>query len=460
MRAAMVSIDTAGAETTSTAGGLDDRRRGDRGDRSGCRRGRGHLRDRSGPVIDESQPALHDLQFGFGVAADAPQPAAELRLIADSVRGAQLVRASSAAVRRWHPPQQRHRDLRAESGGQSQGVLHRVRPALGQVQRTELRIGIAVVGDRRDDPGLQCLHRHDVFQTDPHRVAGEPLGVGDDDTIRVGAEHPPQREDLGGGAAASCRRVRLVGHENRRRCDRVTVDAAARLGAGDQALHHVTDVVDVEPGAVKRAVARHGAEHLADRLQAAFASRFGRFDHERSCTHSEDHAVAPSVERQGRLGHVAVGGGCAGRQESGTEPAEEGVRGDVIGSDHDDATATTGADPVLGEADGLGRARTCRVDLGVRPTGTDQVGELGVPHRQNTEQEAPVEVVGLVVDQLAQVVQTTIDLVERDIGTVDFDQANADGFQLGTLLAPGLVAREGVGIRRRTPRSLGRRRRR
>ena len=211
----------------------------------------------------------------------------------------------------------------------------------------------------------------------------------------------------------------------------MAVDAAARLGAGDQPLHHVADVVDVEPRAVEGAVGGDGAEHLADRLQAALARRLGRFDHEGGGAHAEDHPVAPAVERQGRLGHVVVGGGCAGGEEAGAEPAEERVGRDVVGRDHDDATATAGADPVLGDGDGLGGAGARRVDLRVRAAGADQVGELRVAHRQDAEKEAAVEAVRIVIDQLAEVVKPPVDLVESHRGSIDLDQTDTDGFQLG-----------------------------
>ncbi len=194
------------------------------------------------------------------------------------------------------------------------------------------------------------------------------------------------------------------------------------------------------------AVGGRRPEHFADRLQAALARRIGTLDHERGGTHAEDHPVAAAVERDRRLGDVVVGGRRSGREEAGAEPAEELVGGDVVGGDHDDATATTGADPVLGEGDGLGGAGARRVDLRVRAAGADEVGELGVAHRQDAEQEAAVEAVRLVVDQLAEVVQPPVDLVERDVGAVDLDQAGPDRLQLGSLLATGLVGREGVRV--------------
>ena len=92
-------------------------------------------------------------------------------------------------------------------------------PPFDRFSGAELGIGLAKVGDRRDDAGLERLDRHDVFEPDTHRVTGEALGVGDDHAVGVGAEHPPQREDLGRRASAPCRGVGLVRHEHRRRSD-------------------------------------------------------------------------------------------------------------------------------------------------------------------------------------------------------------------------------------------------
>ena len=60
-----------------------------------------------------------------------------------------------------------------------------------------------------------------------------------------------------------------------------------------------------------------------------------------------------------------------------------------------------GPDPVLGKGDALGGARARGVDLGVRPARADDLGELGVPHRQHAEEEPAVERVGLGLQILA-----------------------------------------------------------
>ena len=75
--------------------------------------------------------------------------------------------------------------------------MHRVAAAVGQVEVAELRIDLAEVRDRRDESGLQCLDGQDVLDSDPHRVAGEPLGVCDHDLVGIAAEDGAQCVDLG-----------------------------------------------------------------------------------------------------------------------------------------------------------------------------------------------------------------------------------------------------------------------
>ena len=165
--------------------------------------------------------------------------------------------------------------------------------------------------------------------------------------------------------------------------------------------------------------------------------------------HAEDHPVPSAIERQGGVGDVVVGRRCTAGEEAGAEPAEEVVGRDVVGGDDDDSTAAAGADPVLGDGHGLGGAGARRVDLRVRTAGADEVGELRVAHRQDAEQEAAVEAVRLVVDELAEVVQPPVDLVERDVGSVELSTRRTRiGLELGPLRRDGCVGGEGIGLDR------------
>ena len=116
------------------------------------------------------------------------------------------------------------------------------------------------------------------------------------------------------------------------------------------------------------------------------------------------------VEGQCGVLDVLVGGGGAGGEEARADPLDEVVGGDVVARDDEDAPASARADPVLGQRYALGRAGAGGVDLRVRPAGTDDLGELGVAHRQHLEQEAPVEGVGLGLHVLADRPDALVDL--------------------------------------------------
>jgi hypothetical protein len=66
-----------------------------------------------------------------------------------------------------------------------------------QVEHAELGVGLLVVGHRRHEAGLEGLDGHDVLDAGAHGVAGEALGVGDDDAVGRRAEDMAQRVDLG-----------------------------------------------------------------------------------------------------------------------------------------------------------------------------------------------------------------------------------------------------------------------
>ncbi len=68
------------------------------------------------------------------------------------------------------------------------GVLNRVAAAAAQVQRAEVGVYFAEVGHGRDDAVLQNLDGDHVLDADAHGVAGEALGIGDDDAVGRFAE--------------------------------------------------------------------------------------------------------------------------------------------------------------------------------------------------------------------------------------------------------------------------------
>jgi hypothetical protein len=182
------------------------------------------------------------------------------------------------------------------------------------------------------------------------------------------------------------------------------------LCLADQRLHGVGDVLDVQPGAVEGAVERDRGQHLADRLDAALAGRLGRLDDERGCAHADDHPVAAAVERGGSVLDAASVAAAPRGEEARADPGQQDVGGHVVGGHHDDPAAPAGPDPVLGDRHGLGRAGAGGVDLGVRPAGADELGELRVAHRQGAEDEPAVEGEGFDLEQVTQVGDPPVDL--------------------------------------------------
>ena len=338
-----------------------------------------------------------------------------------------------------HEPVQRHAHLRPESGTEPQRVADGVRAALRQVELAEIRVRHLVVRHRRHDPGLDRLDGDDVLDADAHRMAGETLGVGDHDLTGRGPEHAPYGIDLRLGAATPGRRVGLVGDEDRVRRDLVAVDAPPALGRRDEVLHHLTDVVRIESGAVEGAVGGDRAEDLGDGLDAASLSRRCGLDHDRRGPHAEDHAVASEVERDGGFGHDVIGGRRARGEESRPHPLEQPIAGHVVARHDHDPLATAGADPVLGQRHGLRGAGAGRVDLRVRPPGADVLGKLRVAHRQRVEQELAIELVRVVLQLSGQRVDPMIELLGQEVASTELLDAGPQAPEVLHTLAKGLV---------------------
>ena len=120
--------------------------------------------------------------------------------------------------------------------------------------------------------------------------------------------------------------------------------------------------------------------------------------HQSGGAHADDHAVAAAVKGGGGLfDHFVRGRGSTG-QEAGAHPANQIVRSDIVGRDHDHAAAPSGADPVLRQSHRLGGTGASGVNRRVRSTCANEFGKLGVPHRQHPEQVTPVEHIRLFLD--------------------------------------------------------------
>src|SRR5208283_543054 len=185
-------------------------------------------------------------------------------------------------------------------------------------------------------------------------------------------------------------------------------------GFGHQVFHDLTDVLDIETSTVESAIAGDGGQHLTDRLYAPFTGGVRTLHYQSGCAHSDNHAVPPSVEWNGRICNHFVGSSGSAGEESSTHPIDQMVRGDVIRRDDNHAVAPPGANPVLRQRYRLCGARARRVDLGVGTTRADEFSELRMSHGQNPQQEAAVEDVRFLVDGGVQFVNVPVDLLHQD----------------------------------------------
>ena len=241
------------------------------------------------PIVLDAQGALLDFQGWRRVPGDLAQPA----LVGRPVRHP-LFQPINAA-------EHSHRNLGTEAGSQAQGVAHRIVSALRQIECAQLGIGLAIVGHRRDDLLLQDLDRDRVLHAHAHGMTREPLGVAHHQIIGTGTECLAQGEHLGRGTAAARRRVGLVRDEDQLARHGVPVDAVTLLHAGHQTLHHAFDVIHIQTRPMEGAVGERAAQHFAKSTHAAFAQRILRLHHQAARPHTQEHAIAPTIEGQGCL---------------------------------------------------------------------------------------------------------------------------------------------------------------
>ena len=187
------------------------------------------------------------------------------------------------------------------------------------------------------------------------------------------------------------------------------------------------------------AVAGDGREEAADRGDPALAGGLGALDDERRGAHADHHAVTAAVERKGRVLHLLVERGGARGDEPGADPLHHVVGRGVVGRDDQDAAAAAGADPVLGEARGKPHRAAGRVDLRVRAARADQLGELRVPHREDPEEEAAIEGVVLLLEELPEGGDLLVDVGEGLRGDAPGGEGGAERLQLGEALAALVV---------------------
>ena len=218
-----------------------------------------------------------------------------------------------------------------------------------------------------------------------------------------------------------------------------------RRSADDhQALHHLADVVHVQPRAVVGAVHRLAAQQLDDAAHAALAHGVLALHHQAAGAHAQDRAMAAPVEGQRGLVHPVVGGRRAHGQEARAHPLHQVVAGHVVAAQHQHPAAAAAADPVLGDGHALGCTGAGRVDVGVGAACADVLGELAVAHAQDAEDEAAVELVGLPLHLLAQIGDAAVDLLQGLHVAGVTPQVLQHG-QLHAPVLPGEVAAELLG---------------
>ncbi len=102
-------------------------------------------------------------------------------------------------------------------------------------------------------------------------MAGKAFGIGNHKLAGFVAKDLAQGVNFSRGASATGRSIGLVRDKHGMRGDLVPIDTGAGFSLGNQFFHHHADMVDVKPGAVEGTVGGGGAEHFANRRNAAFA---------------------------------------------------------------------------------------------------------------------------------------------------------------------------------------------
>ena len=133
------------------------------------------------------------------------------------------------------------------------------------------------------------------------------------------------------------------------------------------------------------------AQELDLTAHTALANSIFGFDNQCARAHAHQHAVAATIERQGRTLDDVLRRGSARGHKPRTHPFHQVVRSEVVSADHDHAPAASQANPVLGDRNSRRGRRASRVDLCVGSANTKHFGELGVAHRQRMKDKTPIE---------------------------------------------------------------------
>ncbi len=150
---------------------------------------------------------------------------------------------------------------------------------------------------------------------------------------------------------------------------------------------------NVQTRAVEGAVGNLRGQDFTDGHHTALTHSILRFDDEGRRAHARKHAVSSAIEGQSSQPQIPLGGRRAGRQQCSRNPSAQRAGGDIVTTNDDHAAATSGANPVLRNRERVSRRSTSGVYMRIRPARPDVLGELGMPHRQDAEDETPVEAI-------------------------------------------------------------------
>ena len=152
---------------------------------------------------------------------------------------------------------------------------------------------------------------------------------------------------------------------------------------------------DVEPGTVEGGICNMRSQYLHYRVHAPSPGLLLGLNDEGRHPRTDNHALPPPVEGEGRLRDVLFGGKSSQGQKRGPEPFDIVLRCGIIGPEDYHPLASALLDPVLGYADGKCGGRAGRIHLGVRTLGLYVLGELRMSHRQHLEHEQSGEMIFL-----------------------------------------------------------------
>ena len=248
-----------------------------------------------------------------------------------------------------------------------------------------------MIGNWGNSSGFQPVKHARILNPDRHRVAREAFRVGNDQFVGGITKGVTQRLDFGLSRTAPCRRVCFVREEDGVWGHSVPVKAPTAFHVGDETVHDLADVFNVQARTMVSRIGRGRAEEFSNGLHAALL-RFGvTFDDEGRCTHAQNEAVATAVKGKSGLFNDVVGRSSAGCGEATCNPLPEVVACYVIPADDDHTVNPSSVQPVFGNPEGSGGGSTGQIDGGVRPSNASVLGELGMAHVERLEQIPAIE---------------------------------------------------------------------